>query len=170
MSVAGGWFFLMACEMFVLGSRDFRLPGIGSYLQTAASAGDIRAIVWGLVAMILIIAAIDSIVWKPLMAWADKFKFEDVAGVARRPPYALRLLRRSRIAATTEQTIMAPVMERVTRFFAAREPVGTSRGVRYSPAIIVAIAGGPVLVLAFIRIGVLFSTLTAAEIRELESG
>ena len=40
MSVAGGWFFLMACEMFVLGSRDFRLPGLGSYLQTAASAGD----------------------------------------------------------------------------------------------------------------------------------
>ena len=39
MSVAGGWFFLMACEMFVLGSRDFRLPGLGSYLQTAANAG-----------------------------------------------------------------------------------------------------------------------------------
>ena len=39
-SVAGGWFFLMACEMFVLGKRDFRLPGLGSYLQTAASAGD----------------------------------------------------------------------------------------------------------------------------------
>ena len=42
MSVAGGWFFLMACEMFVLGDRDFRLPGLGSYLQTAASAGDTR--------------------------------------------------------------------------------------------------------------------------------
>ena len=42
-SVAGGWFFLMACEMFVLGDRDFRLPGLGSYLQTAASAGDTAA-------------------------------------------------------------------------------------------------------------------------------
>src|ERR1700731_1692112 len=40
MSVAGGWFALMVCEMFVLGPRDFRLPGLGSYLQTAASAGD----------------------------------------------------------------------------------------------------------------------------------
>ena len=47
MSVAGGWFFLMACEMFVLGNRDLRLPGLGSYLQTAASAGDTRAILWG---------------------------------------------------------------------------------------------------------------------------
>jgi NitT/TauT family transport system permease protein len=44
MSVAGGWFFLMACEMFVLGNRDFRLPGLGSYLQTAANAGDTLAI------------------------------------------------------------------------------------------------------------------------------
>jgi NitT/TauT family transport system permease protein len=47
MSVAGGWFFLMACEMFVLGARDFRLPGLGSYLQTAASAGDTASILWG---------------------------------------------------------------------------------------------------------------------------
>jgi hypothetical protein len=47
MSVAGAWFFLMACEMFVLRNRDFRLPGLGSYLQTAANAGDTRAIVWG---------------------------------------------------------------------------------------------------------------------------
>jgi hypothetical protein len=43
MSMAGGWFFLMACEMFVLGNRDLRLPGLGSYLQTAANAGDTRA-------------------------------------------------------------------------------------------------------------------------------
>ncbi len=46
-SVAGGWFFLMACEMFVLGDRDFRLPGLGSYLQTAASTGDIHGMFWG---------------------------------------------------------------------------------------------------------------------------
>ena len=47
MSVAGGWFFLMACEMFVLGNRDLRLPGLGSYLQTAANDGDTRAILCG---------------------------------------------------------------------------------------------------------------------------
>src|ERR1700688_4610757 len=57
-SVAGGWFFLMACEMFVLGKRDFRLPGLGSYLQTAASAGDTGAILWGLAAMIGVILLI----------------------------------------------------------------------------------------------------------------
>ena len=51
-SVAGGWFFLMACEMFVLGDRDFRLPGLGSYLQTAASTGNSRAVMWGLITMV----------------------------------------------------------------------------------------------------------------------
>src|SRR5580693_7902897 len=59
-SVAGGWFFLMACEMFPLGNRQFRLPGLGSYLQTAASAGDVRSICFGITAMIVIIVATDQ--------------------------------------------------------------------------------------------------------------
>src|ERR1700760_3376703 len=62
MSVAGGWFFLMACEMFVLGTNDFRLPGLGSYLQTAASAGDTEAILWGVGTMIAVIVLLDQIV------------------------------------------------------------------------------------------------------------
>jgi NitT/TauT family transport system permease protein len=78
MSVAGGWFFLMACEMFVLGNRDFRLPGLGSFLQTAASAGDTRAILWGVAAMIAVIVLLDQVIWRPVIVWADKFKFEQV--------------------------------------------------------------------------------------------
>ena len=78
MSVAGGWFFLMACEMFVLGNRDLRLPGLGSYLQTAANAGDTRAILWGVVAMIAVIVLMDQLVWRPVIAWSEKFKFEQV--------------------------------------------------------------------------------------------
>jgi NitT/TauT family transport system permease protein len=65
MSVAGGWFFLMACEMFVLGSRDFRLPGLGSYLQTAASTGDTRSILWGVATMVVVIVMLDQFVWGP---------------------------------------------------------------------------------------------------------
>ena len=71
-SVAGGWFFLMACEMFVLGKRDFRLPGLGSYLQSAASAGDTAAITWGIAAMIGVVVLIDQLVWRPAIAWSDK--------------------------------------------------------------------------------------------------
>lgn len=77
-SVAGGWFFLMACEMFVLGKRDFRLPGLGSFLQTAASHGNTRAILWGVAAMIALVVLLDQLVWRPIILWADKFKFEQV--------------------------------------------------------------------------------------------
>jgi NitT/TauT family transport system permease protein len=82
MSVAGGWFFLMACEMFVLGARDFRLPGLGSYLQTAASAGDTRSILWGIGTMIAVIVLLDQFVWRPVIAWAEKFKVEQVESTA----------------------------------------------------------------------------------------
>jgi NitT/TauT family transport system permease protein len=78
MSVAGGWFFLMACEMFVLGDKDFRLPGLGSFLQTAASSGNTRAMLWGLAMMIAVVVLLDQLVWRPVIAWADKFKFEQV--------------------------------------------------------------------------------------------
>ncbi|MGB9683065.1 MAG: ABC transporter permease [bacterium] len=76
MSVAGGWFFLMACEMFTLGEKDFRLPGLGSYLQLAAIKGDTKALLIGLGVMIAIIVIIDQLVWRPLIAWAQKFKVE----------------------------------------------------------------------------------------------
>src|ERR1035441_8809147 len=72
MSVAGGWFSLMVCEMFVLGNRDLRLPGLGSYLQTASNAGSIRSIVWGLTVMIGVIILIDQLVWRPVIAWSEK--------------------------------------------------------------------------------------------------
>lgn len=76
MSWAGGWFFLMAAEIFTVGSRDFRLPGLGAYLQEAANQSDFRAIVFGLGALILTIVALDQFIWRPLLAWADRFKVE----------------------------------------------------------------------------------------------
>jgi NitT/TauT family transport system permease protein len=80
MSWSGGWFFLMAAEIFRVGTRDFRLPGLGSYLQTAANEGDLSAVLWGIGALILVIVLLDQFVWRPLMAWVDKFKVEMVAG------------------------------------------------------------------------------------------
>jgi len=76
MSVAGGWFFLMASEMFVLSGRDFRLPGIGSYLMTAANRGNMTALFSGLAMIILIIIATDQLIWRPLIAWSHRFKTE----------------------------------------------------------------------------------------------
>jgi NitT/TauT family transport system permease protein len=124
-SVAGGWFFLMACEMFPLGDRQFRLPGLGSYLQTAASAGDVPSICWGIGAMILIIVAIDQVLWRPLIAWSDKFKFEQVESAARSGNPILQLLQRSRLAGALTGTVdgaMERFMLRMARREARRKP------------------------------------------------
>src|SRR5579864_1606466 len=95
MSVAGGWFFLMACEMFVLGTRDFRLPGLGSYLQTAASAGDTRSILWGVATMVAVIVLLDQFVCRPVIAWAEKFKVEQVESANVPHSWVLNLLQHS---------------------------------------------------------------------------
>jgi NitT/TauT family transport system permease protein len=79
-SWAGGWFFLMAAESFNVGNRDFRLPGLGSYLQAAANAGDTTAILLGLGTLVLVIILLDQLVWRPLLVWADRFKVEMSAG------------------------------------------------------------------------------------------
>ena len=107
-SVAGGWFFLMACEMFVLGDRDFRLPGLGSYLQTAASTGDTHGMLWGSVTMILIIVATDQLVWRPVIAWSDKFKFEQGESTSRKTSPILHVLQNSNALGWLKQVTFAP--------------------------------------------------------------
>ncbi|MCU1316646.1 MAG: binding-protein-dependent transport system inner rane component [Candidatus Acidoferrum typicum] len=117
MSVAGGWFFLMACEMFVLGKRDFRLPGLGSFLQTAASHGNTRAILWGLAAMIAVIVLLDQLVWRPIIVWADKFKFEQVESSGAAQSTLLNLIGRASIVLRLYRLILQPVFHWLTLTF-----------------------------------------------------
>jgi NitT/TauT family transport system permease protein len=114
-SVAGGWFFLMACEMFVLGPRDFRLPGLGSYLQTAAGTGNGVAIAWGLAVMIAIIVATDQLIWRPVIAWSDKFKFEQVESKARIKSPLLHLFQHSGALKSLSSHTLAPLSESLYR-------------------------------------------------------
>jgi NitT/TauT family transport system permease protein len=121
-SVAGGWFFLMACEMFVLGKRDFRLPGLGSYLQTAAGNGDTYAMLWGLAAMIGVILLIDQLIWRPAIAWSSKFKFEQVESTQAPTSPLLHLMRNSHVLNLFREKTVAPLSERVNLYFARRKP------------------------------------------------
>ncbi len=98
MSMAGGWFFLMVSEAFVLGSRDFRLPGLGAYMSVAVAAGDGRAMVAAVVAMVVMIVALDQLLWRPVVVWAQKFRQDEGQGggeAAR--SWFLDLVRRSRL-------------------------------------------------------------------------
>jgi NitT/TauT family transport system permease protein len=68
----------MAAEIFTVGQRNFQLPGLGTYLHEAANQGDVRAIGWGLATLVLIIVALDQLVWRPLLTWSERFKVEMV--------------------------------------------------------------------------------------------
>jgi NitT/TauT family transport system permease protein len=94
-SVAGGWFALMLCEMFTMGDRSFQLPGLGSYIQSATDSGDTRALVAGIATVVLLVVATDQLLWRPLIAWSDKFKFEQVESADRVTSPILALLQRS---------------------------------------------------------------------------
>lgn len=66
----------MASEQFTLGDKNLRLPGLGSYLAAAAEAGNTQALVLGLVTLVSVIVLLDLLLWRPLVAWSDRFKFE----------------------------------------------------------------------------------------------
>jgi NitT/TauT family transport system permease protein len=119
-SVANGWFFLMVCEMFPVGSRNFRLPGLGSYLQTAASHGDWAAMTWGLITMVLIIVITDQLLWRPLIAWSDKFKFETVESGDRVTSPVLDALRNSSVLGIINRYTFRPMAERFYTDLATR--------------------------------------------------
>ena len=165
MSVASGWFFLMACEMFVLGARDFRLPGLGSYLQIAASSGDMRDIAWGMAAMIAVIVLLDQLVWRPVIAWADKFTFETVEGAAAPASLALMVLRHSGIVAALYRVAIHPLGERLTKAFARKTAVGLQtppRGANWRKALMRVAAGAVLAVLGWFTLRAIV-TLTQIE-------
>jgi NitT/TauT family transport system permease protein len=98
MSMAGGWFFLTVTEAFTLGDHDFRLPGIGSYMSVAIEQGNVAAMLAAIVAMVTMIVAVDQLVWRPVMAWSQKFKIEETEAATVSSSWVLNLLRRSRLA------------------------------------------------------------------------
>jgi NitT/TauT family transport system permease protein len=99
MSMAGGWFFLMVNEAFQLGDKDFRLPGIGSYMSVAVDQDRKGAMLWAILAMTLMIVALDQLLWRPVVVWAQKFRVEEGGYQETMSSWFLDWLRRSRILA-----------------------------------------------------------------------
>ena len=173
MSVAGGWFFLMACEMFVLGARDFRLPGLGSFLQTAASAGDTRSILWGVATMIAVIVLLDQFVWRPVIAWAEKFKVEQVESSDAPRSWVLDLIRHSRSLAQIRKKTVRPLSERLMLYFSRVR--STDEAEQTPPWKLWLMRFLTVLVLAgisygVVRVAMILSGLQKAELQEAAIG
>jgi len=151
-SWAGGWFFLMAAESFNVGNRDFRLPGLGSYLQAAASAGDTTAILLGLATLIVVIVLLDQLVWRPLLVWADRFKVEMATGDAPPTSWFYDILNHSWLMQQFARRVSHPSAERIdqrmVRFFDRRAATRSVEAAHKRPSIIV--IGASVIAVALI--------------------
>jgi len=134
MSWSGGWFFLMAAEIFTVGQRDFRLPGLGAYLREASVQGDFRAVGWGLATLILIIILLDQLVWRPLIAWSDRFKVEMVESDNPPTSWFFDLVHMSRIGKVLGAKVWVPLSEKLDLWLINRsirvEIVGTVSPIR----------------------------------------
>jgi NitT/TauT family transport system permease protein len=174
MSVAGGWFALMACEMFVLGSHDFRLPGLGSYLQTAASAGDTSSILWGIATMITVIVLLDQFLWRPVIAWAEKFKVEQVESTNTATSWVLNLVQHSAALSKIRQTTIRPLGERLLLYFARKHteeaPQQPISPVRDWIVRAVALLGLLGIGYGVVRVAIILSGLQAAEMHQAALG
>ena len=100
MSMSGGWFFVVAAEAITVGNQTLTLPGIGSYVAAAIVQKDLSAIAWALLAMLVVIVAYDQLLFRPIVAWADKFRLDQTAGQDSPRSWLLEWMRRTRAVAT----------------------------------------------------------------------
>jgi NitT/TauT family transport system permease protein len=96
MSMSGGWFFVVASETITVGNTTVTLPGIGSYVALAIQKQNLPAIGYAMLAMLLVIIAYDQLLFRPVVAWADKFRFEQTASANAPTSWMLDLFRRTR--------------------------------------------------------------------------
>jgi len=97
MSMSGSWFFVVASEAISVGNTTVTLPGVGSYIALAIQQQNLRAVGWAIFTMLIVILIYDQILFRPLVAWADRFRFDQEPGILVPESWMLNILRRSRI-------------------------------------------------------------------------
>jgi NitT/TauT family transport system permease protein len=97
MSMSGGWFMVVAAEAFTVGSTTVTLPGIGSFISAAVQHRDIVAVFEAILTMLVVILLYDQLLFRPLVAWSARFRFETTASAVAEDPWMLALLRRTRL-------------------------------------------------------------------------
>lgn len=177
-SVANGWFALMACEMFQLKQSSFQLPGLGSYIQVASYTGNLGAQLAGILTVILIVVATDQLLWRPLIAWGEKFKFEQVESADRVTSPVLELLKRSTLVSSFSKglwsRIQEPVYERLSRSAQSRivQPLDQeSKKRRFDPvAWLLTLAGIVVVTYGATKGVMMMRSIDMGDIRTLLAG
>jgi NitT/TauT family transport system permease protein len=95
MSFGGSWFFLTASELIIVAGRRYTLPGVGSYVGLAVEQGQLGHVVWGIITMIVMILAVNVVFWRPLVAYAERFRLEQTEAAQKPRSVVLAALRRT---------------------------------------------------------------------------
>jgi NitT/TauT family transport system permease protein len=167
MSWAGGWFFLMAAEIFTVGQQSFHLPGLGAYLQAAAMQGNMAAITRGLGTLVVVIVVMDQWIWRPLLAWADRFKIEMLENENPPTSWFYDLARNARVTRWFEEKVAAPLSDWFDRSLIRRFPMVDVVGGRDerpgAGTILATVIGGGLLLYGGYRVGTTFILLPLNE-------
>ncbi|WEV72221.1 ABC transporter permease subunit [Bifidobacterium sp. ESL0790] len=117
MSVGGGWFFLTASEMISVGNHTYALPGIGSYVAAASAEESPAKIGWAILTMIIVVLLVDVCIWKPMTAWAEKFRITQSESSTPKRSFVLTLIRQSHIDEWLGRLLqpVGDLLERITR-------------------------------------------------------
>jgi NitT/TauT family transport system permease protein len=97
MSMSGSWFFVVASEAISVGNTTITLPGVGSYIALAIEQRNLAAVGYAILTMLIVILIYDQVLFRPLVAWADRFRFEQEPGVIAPESWVLQVMRRSRL-------------------------------------------------------------------------
>jgi NitT/TauT family transport system permease protein len=133
MSMSGGWFFVVASEAITVGDKTIVLPGIGAYLAQAIAQRDLIAVGWVVLAMALVIVLYDQLLFRPLVAWADKFRFEQTGAQRIPESWFLSLLVRSRVLGGLAGGLAGLSGRLLRTRFSARRTGGPRRGLEARP-------------------------------------
>ena len=171
MSMSGGWFFVVAAEAISVGHTTIALPGIGSYVALAIEQRDLGAIGLAVGAMLAVILLYDQLLFRPLVAWSDKFRVELSAGAPAPRSWVLVAAHRTRIASR----LLAPAAAAVARLStqrlqigkrpppAARDAEGSRRTDRlWGAAVLVGVVGAAGYIAAYLAAGVSLAEVARA--------
>ena len=148
MSFGGAWFFVAQSEAISVLNKDIKLPGLGSYMAAAAEKGDTRAAVLAIAAMIVTIVVLDQIFWRPLVAWAEKFKLEQTSAGQAPTSWVLDLLRQSYLLHWFSEHVSEPISRWSQRTTAVVADAGDELAKRTSPTMARSLRGAGWLILA----------------------
>jgi NitT/TauT family transport system permease protein len=137
MSMSGGWFFVVASEAITVGDKTVTLPGVGSYLAMAIAQKNLTAVGWVILTMTVVIIIYDQFLFRPLVAWADKFRLEDTMSQAAPESWVLNLIQRTRII----QQLLRPFGKLLKKLARMRLNISLPRAIHSVPLRRIARAG-----------------------------